>query len=442
MTRAVVRRWGCALLATLALWGTPARGAGRRGAEPALKAGAGDSASPASGRAGEPPAGEASPPVKAAARAAGPGAGHAAVGGTAATLAATLASGPGASARPVCLVMPFTGIHAALGERVALSSEQVLGAAGVAVRRYDDRGDGTGAAEAVGRAAAEDCVALLGGLGDEEARAVADVASALGLPLLALGASPDGRPRPGVTWARTPRAEPIAALARRLVVDEGVKTAYVLAPGTRFGLAAEEAFRTALEAAGGRVALVRILGPADADPRIGAAAFGAQVRQERQAAPCDREVVFLPLEAGAARRWLGFLEAEGVVGTPEEARCPRPIVAGTSPWSDPAALARNGAALEGARFGDVRLTGPAAGATVLEAEAADAARLLVAAVRGGPGADREGVREALDRGVSVDGATGALRTDHGRVGGRDVVTFTIRAGRPVPDDGPAQAPAP
>jgi ABC-type branched-subunit amino acid transport system substrate-binding protein len=339
--------------------------------------------------------------------------------------------------KPVCLVLPLTGPHGALGERVAREVERVLGAAGIPVRRLDDRGDAAGVAEAVAKVDQEGCVALIGGLGDEEARLLADAASRQDVPLLALGAAPDGRKRPGVTWARTPRSEPIAALARRLAGSEGVKVAYLLAPGTRYGRTSAEAFRAAFEAAGGRVAVVRVLGPEDGDPRVTGKGFGAQVHEARAAGPCGPEVLFLPMDADGARRWLGFLEAEGVVGTPQNSRCPLPVVAGTSLWADGAQLARSGAALEGGRFGDVRTTGEPA-ASVLEAEAADAARLLVAALQAAPTRSRRDVIDALETGAGVEGLTGTLKAERGRVTGRDVTTWTLRAGRPVPDADPLE----
>ncbi len=337
---------------------------------------------------------------------------------------------------PVCLVISLSGSHAALGGRVARAIEQVLGAAGVPVRRLDDRGEPAGVVEAVARLDEESCVALIGGPGDEEARALADAAASRGLPLLVLGAAPDGRTRAGITWARTPRSEPIEVLASRLAGASGIKVAYVLAPATRYGRSAVEAFRASFEAAGGRVAVARVLGPEDTDPRVVCKTFGAQVREARQAGACVPEAVYLPMDADGTRRWLGFLEGEGVVGSPEDARCPRPVVAGTSAWADALQLARNGAALEGARFGDVRVTGDAPGATVLEAEAADAARLLVAALRAAPNRGRRDVIHALETGAAIEGSTGRLKAEHGRVVGRDVTTFTLRAGRPVPDEDP------
>jgi len=351
---------------------------------------------------------------------------------TSATSVATSATT--SAAAPVCLVLPLSGPHGALGERVARAAGRVLGAAGLPVRRVDDRGDVAAAGEAVARAVDEGCVAAIGGLGDDEARAVGEAAASQGLPLLALGAVPDQRARNGVVWARTSRAEPIAALATRLAAKEGVSSAILLAPGSRYGRAAFEAFRAAFEAAGGRVAVTRVLGPGEDDPKAAAKAFGALVREARSTRPCGPEVVFLPMDADGARRWLGFLEGEGVVGPPAESRCPRPVVAGASPWADPAGLARSGAALEGGRFGDVRVTGEDPGTPVLEAEAGDAARLLVALVRSAAGGRREDVRHAMEAGAAAAGATGSLRIEHGRVMGRDVATFTLRAGRPTVDE--------
>jgi ABC-type branched-subunit amino acid transport system substrate-binding protein len=321
-----------------------------------------------------------------------------------------------------------------LGNRVAQAIEQVLGAAGVVVRRYDDRGEPGSVSEAVVRAVTDRCVAILGGLGDDEARMVADAAASREIPLLSLGAAQDGRARKGVTWARTRRGDVIATLARRLAGAEKVTTAYILAPSTRFGLAAVDAFKSSFEASGGRIAVVRLLGPDDTQPAAVVKTFAAQVAQVRAASACEREVIFLPMDADASRRWMGFMEAEGVIGTPQDPKCPRTIVAGTAQLSEPSALAINGAALEGIRFADVLLSGAADGVSVLEAEAADAARLLVGALRSKAQPGREDVRRALDAGVKVNGHTGVLASSRGQLTGRTIVTFTIRAGRPMPDE--------
>ncbi len=334
----------------------------------------------------------------------------------------------------VGLVLPLSGPHGMLGNRVAQAIEQVLGAAGVVVRRYDDRGEPGSVSEAVVRAVTDRCVAILGGLGDDEARMVADAAASREIPLLSLGAAQDGRARKGVTWARTRRGDVIATLARRLAGAEKVTTAYILAPSTRFGLAAVDAFKSSFEASGGRIAVVRLLGPDDTQPAAVVKTFAAQVAQVRAASACEREVIFLPMDADASRRWMGFMEAEGVIGTPQDPKCPRTIVAGTAQLSEPSALAINGAALEGIRFADVLLSGAADGVSVLEAEAADAARLLVGALRSKAQPGREDVRRALDAGVKVNGHTGVLASSRGQLTGRTIVTFTIRAGRPMPDE--------
>lgn len=263
---------------------------------------------------------------------------------------------------------------------------------------------------------------------------VADAAASREIPLLSLGAAQDGRARKGVTWARTRRGDVIATLARRLAGAEKVTTAYILAPSTRFGLAAVDAFKSSFEASGGRIAVVRLLGPDDTQPAAVVKTFAAQVAQVRAASACEREVIFLPMDADASRRWMGFMEAEGVIGTPQDPKCPRTIVAGTAQLSEPSALAINGAALEGIRFADVLLSGAADGVSVLEAEAADAARLLVGALRSKAQPGREDVRRALDAGVKVNGHTGVLASSRGQLTGRTIVTFTIRAGRPMPDE--------
>ncbi len=331
-----------------------------------------------------------------------------------------------------CLVLPLSGPHAALGQRVAGVLERALGAASVPVLRLDDRGDPAGVAAALARADEDRCVVLAGGLGDLESQVLEHGASSMGLPLVSLAVA-GASPAPNVVRVRTPRGGPIARLAGRLAGMDGVRRAHAVLPADRFGSAAWAAFREAFEASGGRPGAVLPLPAGGGDPKDLSKGFAQQVRAARGEEGCVPEVVFLPMSADAARRWLGFLEAEGVTGRGKDGKCPPPVVAGTSLWADAAGLARDGAALEGARFADVRLEAEEAAGSVLEAEAADGARLLAAAWLKAPERDRFVLAGVLRNAVVEGGPGGSRKVEDGRLAGREVATFTIRAGRAVPD---------
>jgi ABC-type branched-subunit amino acid transport system substrate-binding protein len=295
----------------------------------------------------------------------------------------------------------------------------------VTLRRVDTRGTVLDAVAAVLKAGEDGCDALVGGMGDREALAVADAAVTAGLPLVALGAAPDGRERDRVAWARTPRNEPIAALARHLA-GRGVLAAFGVAPETAFGRRSLAAFQAAFEAAGGRMVATVAAGP---DTAKTAAELAGHVARFREAEPCRPETVFLPVSVTAARRLLGFLAFQGVTGARPDS-CPAAVVAGTSLWADAAALARSGDTLDGAVFADASDAERPAGG--LDAEAADAAGLALAAIRAAGGGGREGVAKALVGELSWSGASGDRSWTGGRIGPRPVTVFEVRRGAVAP----------
>lgn len=347
-------------------------------------------------------------------------------------------SAPVAERPPACVALPLSGPHAALGKRILAAVDAAWAEANLPpLRRYDTRGTPADAAAAVAQVAADGCVGLIGGLGDRESVALADAAEAAGVPLLALGSEPDGRPRTRVAWVGTPRREPVAALARRLVAD-GVPAAVVLHVDSAWGRSVAEAFRAAYETAGGRILAVRVLPRGAGEQNDLASRLAGDLSRLPDRAPCGRESVFVAADLALAARLVPFLDFHGVTGRRPDPACPAPVPAGTPVFNDPARVARGGEALEGAVFADVAVPD---GAPAVDAEAADAAVLLGVAVRAAGAQGRDGVARALSGEVAFTGRTGEVTLTGGRVTGRRIELFTIRRGAVVPVTAPVAPPA-
>ena len=334
----------------------------------------------------------------------------------------------------VCLLMPLSGPHAALGIRIAdLATRALSGAPGVAVARVDTQGTRAGAEAAVARAAEDACTLLLGGLGDREAPALADAAERAGIPAMVLGGEPDERVRNRVVWARAGRAARARLLAGHLA-DAGVTTAWVLASDTPYGEAEARAFAQAFPGFGGRVEAVLRVPPDAEGPATAAADLAARVRAARGDG-CPAEAFVLVHDVATSRRLLGFLGFEGVV-QPVRDRCPAPVVAGTALWLEGPDLSRT-RALDGALLAAIPVRGPVGG--LLEAEVLDAAALVAAAAPAATAAPEAAWLPALRALAPLPGRTGGLRIAGDRVVGKDLQVLVVRRGVPEPAGGTTEA---
>ena len=318
------------------------------------------------------------------------------------------------SAGPVCLLLPLSGPHKALGERMFRAFEAGWKEAGetVALRRFDTRGTVLDAVAVTMKAADEHCVLAVGGVGDREALACADAAENAAMALVSLGAAPDGKERAHVTWVREARVKAAVAVAGELAV-QGAVAATVLYADNGWGRAMAEAFRAAFESAGGRVVVRRaVSGP---DAAKAAQDVALEVVRAREGAVCVREALFLAADLATSRRLLPFLEFAGVTGVRPDPKCPPALVAGTPAWNDAAGVARGGDALNGAVFADEFAQGEPAVEGAVERAVAVARAQLAAA----QGADPAGAGPPPVRGFRL---------------------FEIRRGAIVPRDGDVAAP--
>lgn len=168
----------------------------------------------------------------------------------------------------VALLAPLTGPNAGVGQSLANATQLALldtGATGVRVTNYDTA---TGAAAAARRAIDEGAQLILGPLLADDARAVAPVARAAGVPVVSFSndASVAG---PGVYVMGYAPAQSIARVVG-YARSRGVTSFAGLMPNNVYGERASTAFLRAVEAGGGQVVSLQTY--ARAPGAIGAAA--------------------------------------------------------------------------------------------------------------------------------------------------------------------------
>ena len=282
------------------------------------------------------------------------------------------------------VVAPFSTEEAIVAGPLLAAVRQVVEASGHPVRviARDDGRDPARAADAVAEILSEPgCIGLVGPKNSGSALAAAPLAAAAGLPLVLPCATADELTGEGGVVFRMCAPDALTARAAiELVIELDVGRLAVLADETAYGQGLAGKLRAAAEEAG--VAIAE--GPARAD-----AAFLAMGEVEQAVV-------------------MGELRASGYAGAL--------ISAEGGPDAPIAALA--GPAAEGAWL--LYPGVPVTGRSVYAAEAADCARVLLAAGTGGPAAIRDG---------TVDGETGHIRfTSTGERDGAVVSRYRVADG--------------
>jgi len=264
------------------------------------------------------------------------------------------------------VVAPFSTEEAIVAGPLLAAVRAVVASAGLDVRVivHDDGRDPARAADAIRALAAEPgCIGVVGPKNSGSAAAAAPLAAAAGLPLVLPCATADdltGETRTVFRLCATDRAT--AAAAATLATELGIVRLAVLADGTAYGQGLAGAVRAAADAAGARCT------------ESVAGADGA----------------FLAMGEVEQAELMQQLRADGYRG---------PLISAEGGPDAPIARLA-GPAAEGAWL--LYAGTPVPGRTVYAAEAADAARILLAVGRSGVGAIRHG---------HFDGETGAIRFD-------------------------------
>lgn len=360
------------------------------------------------------------------------------------------------SAGLVAVLLPMSGRFAAVGRE--LSRTLTLAPPGVTFRVLDTRGDEREAAAMVDRAVEAGAVAILGPVGDREARAAARRAAERGVPIallapgdgasrelgvLRLAYSVEDEARAVADWAAANDHRAVAVMAPRDDVGELAAAAFATRAAA-LGLAVVA--RGLYDAAGGEVErdVKALLGLVPAsNPRLARHLRRGGKRAWQTFVPeVAFSLLYLPDRGERGALIAAYLPYLGVELRTQEIMDPLrlrrkyqgqipqvvQLIAGAG-WSDPSLPARGGPALQGAMVLDVctgqrddvaddaraRLTDalghpPSAAA----AQMLDAATWLTAALAGPAASDRAAARAALLRTQLELGACGPLAIDeHG-----------------------------
>jgi ABC-type branched-subunit amino acid transport system substrate-binding protein len=387
----------------------------------------------------------------------------------------------------IVVLLPRTGRFARLGGALEAGIRFAARTEGRGVKLHvlDTAGDEGRAAAAVDRAVFEHrAVAILGPVGEREARRAAARAAELGVPIALLSPGEDGgSPDAGVfrLWT-SPRWE--AAEAARLALSMGHERLAVLAPRDEHGTLATEAFVRAAHAAGARVVAAGQYDPTagSLEPDIKAFLGLDPATNERLRDHLRRhgrkgwktfspdvpfDLLYIPDEherAALVAAYLPYFNVE--LRSPESAdadvemlrrkhrgRVPRMVqLMGSSGWHHAGVIPRGGSAVEGALVIDVcaggsgeewaseegtrfaagyeSFAGHAPGG--LAAQAYDAALLVFEARARAAGKGRGSVRSRLVRalaGARLDGgACGVARVDPTGQIEREAVVLRIEGG--------------
>jgi ABC-type branched-subunit amino acid transport system substrate-binding protein len=156
-----------------------------------------------------------------------------------AELAAELAQ-PRVDPAVVAVLLPLSGRYSAIGLELRVAIE-LAPAAGTKWTFVDTKGEPDGAAAAVDAAVTKGAIAILGPVGEREARAAARRASLRGIPIGLLAPGDGADPSAGVfrlVWSAADEAHAVAQLA----VTDNFPTVAVLAPRDDVGAEAADAF--------------------------------------------------------------------------------------------------------------------------------------------------------------------------------------------------------
>lgn len=165
------------------------------------------------------------------------------------------------------LLLPLSGPNAGLGKAMANAAQLAVFAfadKNFELLPVDTLGTSTGAEEAARRAVSANASIILGPLLAPEARAVAPVARAAGIPVVAFSSDRTVAADNVFTMGFLPRAE--VRRVTEYAISQGITDFAALAPDNAYGRTVAEAYRIAVEAGGGKVVKTRFYDPNTSDP--------------------------------------------------------------------------------------------------------------------------------------------------------------------------------
>jgi ABC-type branched-subunit amino acid transport system substrate-binding protein len=307
----------------------------------------------------------------------------------------------------VGVLLPLTGQYATYGQRSLNGIKLAMGSQAGSLVVKDTQGE-----PAIGRAAVDELIndstvgVVIGPLRSKVAEAVAPRAERAGLPLVVLSQQEGISGRWVVQPAMTAERQ-AAELAEYAVVGQGMRRLGILYPNDQYGIALSTAFRQQVEKRGGRI--------------VGSVTYDSSQREfSVELLSVDKwikgdglQAVFIP----------DFAQTALPLAKQLRQAHPGVVLLGSNGWNDPAALGQAADDIDGAVFVDGFFASSQRRATqdfvaayraaynatpeILEAQAFDAAKLVLVAVQSGA-RSRSQVITALQSPRSFEGAAGTV----------------------------------
>jgi ABC-type branched-subunit amino acid transport system substrate-binding protein len=305
------------------------------------------------------------------------------------------------------VLLPLSGQYATYGQRSLNGIKLALGPQADTLVVKDTQGE-----PAIGRAAVDEFVndptvgVVIGPLRSKVAEAVAPRAERAGLPLVVLSQQEGISGRWVVQPAMTADRQ-AAELAEYAVVGQGMRQLGILYPNDQYGIALSSAFRQQVEKRGGRV--------------VGSVTYDSSQREfsvellsvDKWIKDDGLQAVFIP----------DFAQTALPLAKQLRQAHPGLVLLGSNGWNDPAALGQAADDIDGAVFVDGFFASSQRRATqdfvaayraaynatpeILEAQAFDAAKLVLVALQSGA-RSRPQVIAALQSPRSFEGAAGTV----------------------------------
>jgi len=304
----------------------------------------------------------------------------------------------------LCVLLPLSGAHKSLGENVA----RILGD-GAETKRFD-----TATRDFAGimqRAKESGCVLAIGGIGDMEAKALAEAADTYAQWFLALGRVHVPKAGSNVVWARSSTEEVLQALLDFAIKVEGIRSLLIIQKNEAYYRSISDIVFALGQSAGIRTARC-VLGK-DEENKV-----AKDLTQWLGADDLPSAGVFLALDTVSARRLLGFMEFYELSNNQRKGV----LVIGPPSWYYESGLVRSLGIFDGAIIAAVSDGG-------FECEIKDAKSLAISLLQDPELVSKRSLPlSVVAEGLEFVGCSGKLVVKRGEVTGRSVRLFRVTHG--------------
>ena len=305
----------------------------------------------------------------------------------------------------LCLLLPLSGPHKDIGEKVA----NILGDGGDTIRFDTSSRDFAGIVQ---KARESSCLLAIGGIGDMEAKALAQAADTYGQRFLALGRVHVSKENSNVVWVRSSKQEILEPLVDFAVRVAKVQALALIEKDRAYYKSVADIVASIAQGAG--IRLARFVVAKNEEGRV-----ARETEQWIGGGDMSRTAVFLAVDTMIARRILGFMEFYGLLKNDGKGV----VVLGAPSWQYEPGLTRSLDSFEGAIIAilsDVSFE--------CEIEDAKALANLVVENQALTSATSPPLSVALE-GIEFSGCSGKLVVHGGEVKGRRIRLLKVIGGR-------------